>query len=556
MANPRVKFEVDDSKLQELRESAKQLFEEIRRDTISQAKDIQSVNNEIERQIKLINQRNRESYSNQINVIRQRRESGEITHTEAKQQRISARESSNIDKAQLQILREIADATKSQAEKSADELIKKLNASRQNAPNIISNLEGDVTGSTQDIVVRRMAAQKLRKMYPGRDIQREDSSGGGLASDLAAAGAQQMASAGGLGKVAQMVKGAPVAASIAAILGAVVASFMRQDEISASGRGYAAITGTNLVGVRRFAQDGVQANAVRMGLTPQEALPLYAPYSRSAGRALSAQEFSQMLGAKKALSLDDSDISTLLGVTRFGGRSGGRTLSALQNYVEGRYGDTALLSEYLNTYSQAAQNILNVRGRVNEGSLMGAIRWLGTGGVEGPQLQRTLSALQGVGAGGPVNQAIMYQAARRVSPNASTWEMGRMIESPLSNPELIREMMETTRQMTGGGDMQKYLLKQMLGLSYEDIDKLVSAKGDIRKLGGLGAERDFISRAAELTTVSEEVPAQWSSFLNSMTDKVVDAFTIMGKEIVTNLKENAKEYALSGGLEQFGRVRR
>ncbi|MGL5691856.1 MAG: hypothetical protein ACRDD8_13690, partial [Bacteroidales bacterium] len=85
--NPRVRFEVDDTKLQELRESARQLFDDIRRDTLSQAKDIQSVNTEIEKQIKLIEQRNRETYSNQMNVIRQRRESGEISTSEARQQR-------------------------------------------------------------------------------------------------------------------------------------------------------------------------------------------------------------------------------------------------------------------------------------------------------------------------------------------------------------------------------------------------------------------------------------------------------------------------------------
>lgn len=552
MANPRVKFEVDDSKLQELRESAKQLFEDIRRDTLSQAKDIQSVNTEIEKQIKLINQRNRETYASQMNLIRQKRESGEITPQEARQQRTAAKESSSIDKAQLQILREIADATKSQAEKSADELIKKLNASRQTAPNIISNLEGDITGSTQDIMVRRMAAQRLRKMYPGRDV-RADDGGGGFGADLFSAGAQQMAGAGGLGKVAQLVKGAPVAASMTAILGAVIASFMRQDNLAASGRGYAAITGTDLHGVRRFAQDELQSRAVKMGMTPQETLPFYVPYSRAAGRGLSSNEFLQMLGAKKSLSLDDSEIAELLSVSRFGSRSGGRTLSALQNYVEGRYGDTALLGEYINAYSQAAQNVLNVRGRVNEGGLMGAIRWLGSSGMEGPQLQRTLSALQGVGGGGPINQAIMYQAARRVSPEMSTWEMGRMIESPLSNPELIREMMRTTQQMTGGGDMQKYLLKQMLGLSYEDIDKLVAAKGDITRMTGLGAERDFTARAAGLTTTSEEVSAAWSGLLNDISDNIVDAILTTGREIVNNIKEGSKDFGLSGGWTQFGR---
>lgn len=560
MANPRVRFEVDDTKLQELRESARQLFDDIRRDTLSQAKDIQSVNTEIEKQIKLIEQRNRETYSNQMNVIRQRRESGEISTSEARQQRTTLRESSSVDKAQLALLREIADATKSQAEKSADEIVKKLNATRQNAGAHIASLESNLTGSTQDIISRRMAAQRLRQMYPGQVIsgiesisQDQRGSGGGMAGSLMSLGAQRMAGSGGMGGIAQFAKAHPVALALTALIGGIIASFMRQDNLASTGRGYAAITGTDLRGIRRFAQDGVQDSAVKMGMTPQEVLPLYAPYSRSAGKALSAHEFTQLLGAKKALSLEDSDIAGILGISRFGGRSGGRTISTLQDYVQGRYGDTALLSEYMGTYSQAAQNMLGVRGRVDEGSLMGAMRWLGTGGMEGPQMQRTLSALQGVGKGGPMNQAIMYQAARRLDPNASTWEMGRSIESPLSNPALIKEMMSTTQQMTGGGDMQKYLLKQMLGLSYEDIDKLVAAKGDISKLSGMGKEKDFVSRAAELTTTSEEVSAAWTGLLNTVTDKVVEAITTTGKEIVDNLKQNMPEFNAAGGWMQGGR---
>lgn len=562
MANPRVKFEVDDSKLQELRESARQLFDDLRRDTISQAKDIQSVNTEIEKQIKLIEQRNRETYSSQLNLIRQRREGGEISSSEARQQRTAIRESSVVDKAQLQLLREIADATKAQAEKSADEIVKKLNATRQTAGSHIQQLEGDVTGSTQDIIARRMAAQRLRTMYPGQNITGIESlhsmtyaggQNGGIGAGMMNMGASRMINAGGLGNIAQFIKANPIAMGLTAAIGAIIGSFMRQDNLVATGRGYAAITGGSKESIRRFAQDDIQKRAVGMGMTPQEVLPLYAPYSRAAGKALSAHEFTQMLGAKKALSLEDSDIASILGVSRFGGRSGGRTLSTLQDYVQGRYGDTALLGEYMATYSQAAQNMLGVRGRVDEGSLMGAMRWLGTGGMEGPQLQRTLGAIQGVGKGGPMNQAIMYQAARRVDPNASTWEMGRAIESPLSNPALIREMMATTQQMTGGGDMQKYLLKQMLGLSYEDIDKLVASKGDPSKFAGMGREKDFVSRAAELTTPTEEVSAAWTALINTATDKVVEAIMTTGKEISDNLKENAKDFNLSGGWLQSGR---
>jgi hypothetical protein len=456
----------------------------------------------------------RRAFAMQENQLRSRYEQGYLTRDQYGRGLRDLRAEQRQDALLVKLLREIADNTKNDARKSAEELVKRLGVrSREDATRWIADLEGKRTGTAADIMRRQEAASILRERYGVGTSTRGD--GGGILS---------MLSGGGIRGAISTFAPSMLALAVAKLAWNGV---QRVGEIQSSGRDIAAMNpGLDLNDVWSMSLDRGR-RGVALGLSGIDFLRYRAGYQRASGRLISADEALGNFAQQRALGLSDEQYNQMLALGRFNrGRSAQGAISALENTTMRRFGNLSLLPEIIETYQRAAQNILNVRGDFNQNAVAGVIQGLSVGtGAQGAQLNRIVGGLQNIGNNGnPLAMAMAYRAARLTNPNIDVWGASKLIEDPLSNTDFLRTYLQQIQQGAGGGSSAKFLAKAILpGLSFDDIDKLFGARGDrdFDKIIGeirTGRRKDYEPRAKDLTTTYEK----FVSDLELVKDEAID----------------------------------
>lgn len=478
----------------------------------------------------------RRAFAMQENQLRSRYEQGYLTRDQYWRGLRDLRSEQRQDALLVKLLREIADNTKNDARKSAEELVKRLGVrSREDATRWIADLEGKRTGTATDIMRRQEAASILRQTFNiggGRG-------GFGLGGVLTS-GAGMLAGQGGfLGST--LARFGPAGLTLAAIIGAGTWGFNRYQTQQAQARDIAVYNGLTLSQARSLGT-GWNKQAQSLGLTSEEFLSRIAGYERSAGRWYSPQQVMNMFGQQRALGLSDDQYNQML---RLGRQTRGGSIPGLidvfADQVKRQYGGLTRLPDALEYFTSAAQNVLGVKGTVDQNAVAGIISQLMSTGIQGSQMNRILGGIQNIGSNqNPLAQGLAFRAASMIKPNASTWDLMRMIESPLDNIPFLREYLKQGRQLSGGDiNQEKFLLKGVTGLSVNDTQALYEAllgggseadiKRRVRSLGtGYGGGESNLSRAKDLTTMMEELKSTWDKMKDEIVDgmeKVVNAVT-------------------------------
>lgn len=594
--NARVKIQVDDSRVKELRQSAAELYDKFAKNAREQAKDLRDVNRHISEQIRLLETRNqkanalrrqeleaefkggaisareyksnlkgleanrayytaqvrglreilesdmspskraRELYSEMasgalgsggdisLNInekIRQFERQSKIDQTQRAFQLRSRYDQGYLSREQyrsglrsiqadrqgdallIKLLREIADNTKNDAKNSAEELVRRLGiTSKDDAAKWIARLEGKRTGGAGDIIRRQEAANILRQQF---NVEMTRQGGGGMI--------------GLLGNLRGGIKGAlsalgPVGVGLALAGGLGWGAMKRYSSVTSSSRDLAAINGWDLSDLWNASLERGEGG-LSLGMSSEEFLSRRLAYQRATGRRYSAQATISNFAQQRALGIDNGLYDQMLSTGRFGrGGTSQGAISAIARITQRQFGNLALLPELLNTYQSAAQSVLSSRGDFNQNTIAGVIGGLSQSGIQGPQLNRVVSGLQNIGNNqNPLARGLAYRAAAMVNPNASTWDLGMMIENPLNNTQFLKQYLSQASGLSGGNEVSaKYLLKGLTGLSHADTEALYKAyiSGDleggldrIRTTGGGGYEE----RARNLTSPDEKFNA-------------------------------------------------
>lgn len=619
--NARVKIQVDDSRVKELRQSAAELYDKFAKNAREQAKDLRDVNRHISEQIRLFETRNqkanalrrqeleaefkggaisareyksnlkrleanrayytaqvrglreilesdmspskraRELYSEMasgalgsggdisLNInekIRQFERQSRIDQTQrafqlrsrydqgylSREQYRSGLRSIQADRQRdallIKLLREIADNTKNDAKNSAEELVRRLGiTSKDDAAKWIARLEGKRTGGAGDIIRRQEAANILRQQF---NVEMTRQGGGGMI--------------GLLGNLRGGIKGAlsalgPVGVGLALAGGLGWGAMKRYSSVTSGSRDLAAINGWDLSDLWNASRERGEGG-LSLGMSSEEFLSRRLAYQRATGRRYSAQATISNFAQQRALGIDNGLYDQMLSTGRFGrGGTSQGAISAIARITQRQFGNLALLPELLNTYQSAAQSVLSSRGDFNQNTIAGVIGGLSQSGIQGPQLNRVVSGLQNIGNNqNPLARGLAYRAAAMVNPNASTWDLGMMIENPLNNTQFLKQYLSQASGLSGGNEVSaKYLLKGLTGLSHADTEALYKAyiSGDleggldrIRTTGGGGYEE----RARNLTSPDEKFNAhkQYGE------DFLINAAKEIGQSIVSAMQ--------------------
>jgi hypothetical protein len=619
--NARVKIQVDDSRVKELRQSAAELYDKFAKNAREQAKDLRDVNRHISEQIRLLETRNQKAnalrrqeleaefkggaisareyksnlkgleanrayYTAQVRGLREILESdmspskrarelysemasgalgsgGDISSNINEKIRQFERQS-KIDQTQrafqlrsrydqgylsreqyrsglrsiqadrqgdallIKLLREIADNTKNDAKNSAEELVRRLGiTSKDDAAKWIARLEGKRTGGAGDIIRRQEAANILRQQF---NVEMTRQGGGGMI--------------GLLGNLRGGIKGAlsalgPVGVGLALAGGLGWGAMKRYSSVTSGSRDLAAINGWDLSDLWNVSLERGEGG-LSLGMSSEEFLSRRLAYQRATGRRYSAQATISNFAQQRALGIDNGLYDQMLSTGRFGrGGTSQGAISAIARITQRQFGNLALLPELLNTYQSAAQSVLSSRGDFNQNTIAGVIGGLSQSGIQGPQLNRVVSGLQNIGNNqNPLARGLAYRAAAMVNPNASTWDLGMMIENPLNNTQFLKQYLSQASGLSGGNEVSaKYLLKGLTGLSHADTEALYKAyiSGDleggldrIRTTGGGGYE----GRARNLTSPDEK----FNAYKQYGEDFLINVAKEIGQSIVSAMQ--------------------
>lgn len=201
------------------------------------------------------------------------------------------------------------------------------------------------------------------------------------------------------------------------------------------------------------------------------------------GSNTSIEDINQLLMAGRIRGLSEDDMAETLKTTRFrneGGLTGAGVVQAFDSNLQGLYKGrpdadqriASTLDEYLKQFNRISESILDKAGSVNTESVVRSMTSIQNAtGMEGKQLERVQNSLMGVNISqDETTQALLMRTARQINPNGSLSDLQAMIEKMPQDTELQKEFFGQIRDMTGGGEQMRQVLKAVFPqLNMSDI---------------------------------------------------------------------------------------
>lgn len=197
-------------------------------------------------------------------------------------------------------------------------------------------------------------------------------------------------------------------------------------------------------------------------------------------------DLKQLLLAQRLRGVTDEQAEDVLRTTRFRrneqGLTGAGVISAFDANLSERFAGRAdanqliasTLGEYLAQFNQISDRILDRVGSVNTTNIVRSMTSIQNATkMEGKQLERVQNALMGNDISqDDTTQALLLRTARQLNPEGNLSDLQADIGNMANNPELQKAFFGQIRQMTGGGEQMRHVLKAIFPqLSMSDIKK-------------------------------------------------------------------------------------
>lgn len=538
----RIRVTADISQLDQMRQSAISLM----RDLVNINKEFSNITsgniNSIQKEIDLLEQRNRLISQPQTNNFQPNTQS--IPNTSSPNQNTPIIPNSNsIEQLLKDILDVIRDFGKNDPN-STDEDTKYSSTGRQ----VRGGMVGPVVAGIAASIGSSSNIYELAAQFGAMAI---GAMGSGLGKALSGIGTAFAKSgnpiAMGVGAISSGVGGflegvsEPVAAAVGALAGKSI-GLAEQHERSSIGISQVLGGGIGSGMNRSWSNSGIYS---RLGMTVQEGAQEEAKIL-AGGRGDIMNSGTLLDYSKNYSSLDVGTINRLQSVSSYS--DGSNSVSILQeiNGTLKRNGLTEAeirtqIGEYVNLYSQTSEKLLERSGSVNGYDLVDMMNSLKSStGMDVKQLSRVFDSI--VGANGDNNDQIKYmrmQVAREMMPNgenATPFEVMGWIQQNLSNKEFQKAFFDYAQRVTGGPGTPGYqAFLNNLGIEWGDMFNFSSDKG----IQNLSVDEIFENRSRSERLKSENL----SGVVTSSSIAFSNTMTGWGEKLVPILGKVLKDFA-------------
>ena len=479
MTDKTIRFNVDSREVQDyqskMRESAQKMAVDMVNYARSQSTSAKETLQIIEEQIRSIEKRNRLDRELSLQTAQQQLRAGTITQMDYGKAVRSIDTEFSQSNLQVKLLRELIEVTRLTSREE-------IRSDRENAERV----SREEMGSNEIENLRRIQTRDLL----GGD-QSQASVSGGLR--IPGGGGQLMTGllSGNLGAVATGLTALLGGAAVIGAVGAIALNTTRQYENEILSYAVATQRGsTDLLA----SGDIQRMRSAGLGMSSTEVAKRTADLMRSFGGPLGSAEGSieGLLGAGVSRGISDDALNRLMSISRFTGAPAIGAIGNFEDHLNRLSKPLIRLPEVLDIYLQKADEILQRGGVLNTEGLQQMIMSVSSSyGVEGYNLNRMVGSLgraAGPTSSNPIMEALKLQTLQELYPNDSQWDRFGKMEHALSNTEYIQALLRRVKSMgVGGGDSyQRFAVANLLGMGYEDVNRLMEGDLDIEKIGTSG----------------------------------------------------------------------
>lgn len=527
----KVRFSVDSREVQEYQDKMRQSAKSMAADIISYARSQTSSAKEtlqlIEEQIRAIEKRNKLDREIQIQSQRDLLNQGKITGQEFTRRVRSIDQETNGLNIQIALLRELIDTTK---QTSREEI-------RANRDRATTRARSDF--STDEL--QNLGQINLRsQLIEGRPESR-------MPQGMNTGQLGQMASGLMSGNIGSFLTGFTAllgTAGIVAAIGAMAVNITRQYEEKTQSYAVA-----SQLGISESISLAQSKRNSKLGLAGFQVMEKEAALMRSYGGFLN-ERVEGLLGAGISRGISDDALNRLMSVSRFSGTSGVGVISNFESFLDRMQRPMLRLPELLDSYLRKSDEILKRGGVLDSERLQQTlVSFSKSYNVESYNLDRMMNAI--TGAAGPMSknpilESIKLQTLKELYPNKSMWERFGIMEHSAENPEYIQALITKLKGFGGGGsDQQKFMLANLLGLGYEDVNRLSSNQFNIERFDRAAGK----SKETEVSDLSDFYEKSASQFVGSIKQlettlgevrDVVAKYTTEALEVGKNIARDLK----------------
>ena len=295
-----------------------------------------------------------------------------------------------------------------------------------------------------------------------------------------------------------------------------------------------------------------------LGMTTGQQAARSAQMQRAFRGRMSDRQAINLMAAETVTGVSGQQINQLLGIGRYdpsatmGASRVDRVLATFERYLRRTDQNIAVLPEILGTYAQISENILgNISNKIDQTQIASSIAAIGTAtGQTGVGLQATAGAIQGLaGSQNPVVKSMMMRAFVAQNPGANLFDIQAMMENPLANRQATAGLFQNLRRMTGGGEMYKQALFATFGgsLSRTRINEILEGGGDFTDIAVEAEQftgvrgRNYLPQAGDFVGTIQQSSARLEAKFEKYGKKAVDFLEDIFKKLDTFFNFNEKK---------------
>ena len=277
------------------------------------------------------------------------------------------------------------------------------------------------------------------------------------------------------------------------------------------------------------------ARDIGLGISGTDVLNKEAGYSQSAGRRVLDDETKAYIGVTMSRGISDQMIGQMLAIGRFSNRSPLGAKEDFESYLNKSGKSLIQLPEILSSYLNVATEILNRTGNVDAMGVQRSIMTVGKSlGVSGVGLDTAMNGLMKMStlSDNPFLLSIQQQAYRKLYPKGDPFDMGKRLQNPGANADLMLGIREGLKGVGGDGLYSKMLMTMASGGDYTVGEKLYNGKfklADLGKTVGKTEEKElerrnyetgkeFVGSLAQIETALGRVKDEVALVTSSMID--------------------------------------
>lgn len=295
------------------------------------------------------------------------------------------------------------------------------------------------------------------------------------------------------------------------------------------------------------------------GYRNEESLSTASDAIYASGKNVDREIIRGILGASRAFDISTFDVTSLIRSQRGSGQDPistiGRLFGSLRSSGFSEDQATVQLSDYLKELVSLNQRQLDQFGKSNSPENINTIsRLLRAGSELGQEVssQRVNSIAQSIQSSlaaptSPAIEALVISAISELNPNAGLFDIKKIQENLLGNPEELSSVFRKFNEFSGGNRDYRLLgLKSIFkGLSSADIELLDNAyKG--------GNQEEFLSLLNRFSLSSEQIRSKGSSQTSSieLSGAITEQFklNLYGEKILTSIDKSLEKSIEGAGL--------